>query len=239
MSSRYPGARAAWKAKQRVGRYVPNAAVKAAIAGFTASARAPRNRAPKGAIRKGRELKYVDVAAAAYVADTTGTVTLLNGIAVGDDNTTRDGRQVVIKSVQVRGKLVPVDAATNPVKARIIIFWDNATVAGTPTIAAVLSAATANSFPLVNNQNRFTILVDRSYVIGGFDTTATQTYAMCPTVQDVEIYKPIGSITQYNGTGATDASIANGGLYMITIGDQAAGVGGSFTLATRVRFTDN
>lgn len=200
-----------------------------------------RNRAPriKGAIPHMRELKYVDIAAATYVSDTTGSVTLLNGIAVGDDNTTRNGRQVTIKSVQVRGKFVPVDGSTVASKARLMLVWDNAAAGATAAIAAILTAATSSSFPLVNNANRFTILVDRTFTIGQFDTTATQAIAGSPTVHDIEIYKRVNAVTQYNGTGATDASIQNGALLMVTIADNAAAAGGTFTLATRVRFVDD
>lgn len=198
-----------------------------------------RNRAPRGAIRAHKELKFVDIAQANYVADTTGTITALNLIAVGDDFTTRDGRQVTIKSVQIRGCLGPVDAGMVFTKCRLLLVWDNAANGAAATIAMVLSAATAASFPLVNNANRFTILVDRSFTIGGFDTTATQAYSMSPAVHDVEIYKRIDSVTQYMGTAADAASVQNGALYMITIGDSAAGLGGTFRVATRVRFCDD
>ena len=202
-----------------------------------------RNRAPKGAIAPfgGRkELKYVDVAQANYACNTTGSVTALNLIAVGDDNTTRDGRQVTIKSVQVRGSLYPEDGTTTPSKVRIMLVWDNAVNSGAiATIAQILTAATANSFPLIDNAQRFTILVDRTYTIGGVDTTATQSYAMAPTVADVEIFKRIDAVTQYSGTTAAIGSIQNGGLLMVTIGSNGAGTAVTFTAATRVRFTDN
>lgn len=209
--------------------------------GFTASS-ARRNRAPKrvkGAIVPRRELKYVDIGVGVYPADTTGTVTLLNGIAVGDDNTTRDGRQATMKSVQVRGMFSPTDATTIASKGRLLLVWDNAAAGATATIAAILSAANSASFPLVDNAQRFTILVDRSYVLGPYDTTATQAVAGSPTNNDVEIYKKLDCVTQYNGTGATSASIQNGALLMVTIGNTAVNAGGSFQVATRVRFTDD
>lgn len=202
----------------------------------------------RGAIVKGaiapyggrKELKYVDLASAAYVADTTGTVTALNLIAVGDDNVNRDGRQVTIKSVQIRGLCQPVDSITGHCKNRILLVWDNAVNSGViATIAQILTAATANSFPLVDNANRFTILADQSFVIGQTDnSTATATYSGCPTIHNVEIYKKLNSVTQFSGTTAAIGSIQNGGLLMVTIGTQAAGNGGAFVVATRVRFTD-
>lgn len=194
----------------------------------------------KGAIRARKELKYVDTAAAAYAADTTGTVTALNLTAVGDDNTSRDGRQATMKSVQLHGILGPVDITTVQSKCRLLLVWDNAVNSGTiATVAQILTSANATSFPLVDNANRFTILVDRTYAVGGLDTTATQTYAMSPSVHDVEVYKRLDVVTQYSGTTAAIGSIQNGALLMVTIGTAAPAAGGSFNLAARVRFTDD
>jgi len=208
-------------------------------------AKAVRNRVPrvKGAIAAygGRqELKYVDIASAGYAGDTTGSVTALNLLAVGDDNTSRDGRQVCIKSVQIRGSCVPQDSSTQPTMARLLLVWDNAVNSGAiATVAQILSASTSNSFPLIDNANRFTILVDQQFVVGGFGTTATQTYAGSPMIVPVSIYKKLNLVTQYSGTTAAIGSIQNGGLLMVTIGDQAAAAGTAFSLATRVRFTDS
>lgn len=186
-----------------------------------------------------KELKYVDIAAATYVADTTGTVTALNLIAVGDDNINRDGRQVTMKSVQIRGMCRNFDASSGPTFCRMLLVWDNAVNSGAiATVAQILSAVNSVSFPLIDNANRFTILVDRSYALGNFDTTATQSVAqgMGPFV--CEIYKKLNVVTQFSGTTAAIGSIQNGGLLMVTIGNSAAGAGGLFEVATRVRFTD-
>lgn len=201
-----------------------------------------RNRAPrvKGAIRPQKELKYVDVAAATYVADGTGTVTALNLIAVGDDNTSRDGRQVTIKSVQIKGKVQPVDlTATLDTRARLMLVWDNAVNSGTiATIAQILSAARSDAFPLIDNAQRFTILYDNAWAISAVVTTATQTHR-APGLEVIDIYKRINAVTQFSGTTAAIGSIQNGALLMVTIGDNGTGDGASFTVGTRVRFTDD
>jgi len=205
------------------------------------AAKAVRNRAPriKGGISNRNELKYVDIASAGYAGDTTGSVTPLNLLAVGDDNTSRDGRQVTIKSVQVRGSVFPQDPSTQPTMVRLLLVWDNAANGALATIAQILSAAHSNSFPLIDNANRFTILCDQQFCVGGFSTVATQSYAGSPMVLPVSIYKRLNTVTQYSGTTAAIASVQNGALLMVTIGDQAAGAGAAFGLATRVRFTDD
>lgn len=205
-----------------------------------------RNRAPRAAIKGaianygGRtELKYVDIALTAYPCDTTGTVTALNLLAVGDDNTTRDGRQVTIKSVQLKGIIKNVDATSGPTLARVLLVWDNASNSGAiATIAQILSAASSVSFPLIDNANRFTILWDHTYGVGGIDTTATQSYSAA-IPEAINYYKRINQLTQYSGTTAAIGSIQNGALLMVTVGDQAVNGGATFNCATRVRFTDN
>jgi len=200
----------------------------------------PRGQARvKGAIAPaGKELKYNDLVDANYAADTTGSITCLNLIATGDDNNTRDGRQVTIKSVQIRGIVTPVDTTTLPTNARVLLVWDNAPNGAAATIAQILTAVNSQSFPLVNNQNRFTILRDMQFPVGGMSDTATQTYTMSPTVHSVEAYMKIGQITQYSGTTANISSVQNGALWMVTVGDQVANAGANFRLATRVRFVD-
>lgn len=226
---------------------IPTRNVRARTAAYAMGLRVTRNRAPRAAVKGAiaqyggrKELKYVDLAAAAYACDTTGSVTALNLLAVGDDNTSRDGRQVTIKSVQLHGLLAPQDQVTGNNKCRVMLVWDNANNSGAiATIAQILSAATGVAFPLVDNANRFTILVDRTFAMGLNQNTATQAYANCPNVFDVEIYKKINQITQYSGTTAAIGSIQNGALLLVTIGTAAAGDGGTLLAATRVRFTDD
>jgi len=211
--------------------------------------RVPIFRGPEGhAFAKGaiapfagrRELKYLDIASATYAADTTGTVTALNLLAVGDDNTSRDGRQVTIKSVQVRGYLEPQDATTVPTKCRILLVWDNAVNSGTiATVTDILTASTSVSFPKIDNSRRFTILVDHSFTAGGVSNVASQTYAQGQITEDIEIYKKLNLITQYSGTTAAIGSIQNGALLMVTIGSNAAASASEALLATRIRFTDD
>lgn len=205
-----------------------------------------RNRVPRSARVKGpivpsrTELKYIDLAGAGYAADTTGSVTALNLCAVGDDNVNRDGRQVTIKSLQVRGIVIPVDDTSGPTLARIMFVWDNAANSGAiATIAQILTASASNAFPLVDNANRFTILRDMTFALGKASNTATQAFAPSPGAHTVDAYMKINQVTQYSGTTAVIGSIQNGALLMVTIGDQAPAAGAQFNIATRVRFVDN
>lgn len=193
----------------------------------------------RGAIVPRRELKYADLAAATYATDTTGSVTLLNGIAEGDDNSAnRTGRQAMMRSVGLCGYLLTSLAATTPQKVRLLLVWDNATNGAAPTVANILSAATSLCFHNVDNESRFTVLWDHTAVLGPQVSTATQAIAD-QTVKDVNVVVPLSSVTQYIGTGATIAAVSNGGLFLVTIGTAApGGTASTFQGAARIRYTD-
>jgi len=192
----------------------------------------------KGAITPGPEYKYSDIAAATYAGDTTGTVTCLNLIAEGDDDINRDGRQAFIVSAQIRGRVAPVDDTTLAQLVRVLLVWDNAARGALPTVADILTASTSQSFTLVDNTQRFSVLRDWHYVLGAVNNTATQAFAGSPTVHCINEYVKIGQTAQYNGTAAAITSIQNGSLLMVTIGDVATASAATVSVATRVRFLD-
>lgn len=206
----------------------------------TPYSRARAARGPAAFIRgpipqRGKELKFIDVTAATSVTDTTGAVVLLNGVATGDDFNTRDGRQVIMKSVQIRG-IFDVNSATTELLARFMLVWDNAPNGVLATVGQILAQSTSLSEKNINNQNRFTILADeqRGFSGGGVVVGESQGYNTA-FLRHVKL----NHITQYLDTGATIASIQNGALLLLTIGNQAAGTGaGSIFFNTRVRYVE-
>jgi len=206
---------------------------------------AARNRYPKlatrGWVNNNSELKYHDVASAAYAGDTTGTVTALNLTAVGDDNTSRDGRQICNRSVQILGHVYATGDGSLNTFSRLLLVWDSQpnSAGAVPAITDILVASTSNSMLNLDNRERFSILRDLKFSTGPVSTTATMAYAGSPTNHVVDIFLNLKDIkTTYSGTTATIGSVATGSLLMVTIGNRAAGAAATFTLNTRVRFTD-
>jgi len=186
------------------------------------------------------ELKYNDIASATYAFNTTGTVTALNLTAVGDDNTTRDGRQICNRSIHVQGLLFPADDATAQSLCRFMLVWDSQPNSGTiAAITDILVASTSITSTNLNNRERFTILRDKRYALGKIDNTATQAFSNgCNTYVINEFLNLKDIKTTYSGTTAAIGSVATGALLMVTVSDQAAGLGGTSSLTTRLRFTD-
>jgi len=237
-TQRVSGARLAAYAKSR------------AMGGSTLAIRRMRNpiyssatAATRGWKNNNSELKYLDIASAQYDADLTGSVTALNLTAVGDDNTTRDGRQICNRSVHVQGFLRPETAGNSSVNlARLMLVWDSQPNSGAiATIANILTASTSVSNTNLDNRARFTILRDHMVAVGGQDAaTATTTWVQSPTVSELDWFVPLrDAVTTYSGTTATIGVVATGALLLVTIGNQAANDGHNFFATTRLRFTDN
>lgn len=197
-----------------------------------------RNRAVKGAIKARKELKYVDTNTNCSF-DTTGTVACLNLLAVGDDNTNRDGRQVTIKSVALRGTASPYDASVAGSMIRYMLVWDNAANGALATVAQILATSTAIAFPLVDNANRFTILKDVRVPGFPYQTTATQALVGGDGIQMVDCYLKMDNVTQYVNTTAVIGSIQNGALLLVTLGSNVQADSYFGAVNARVRFTDD
>lgn len=185
-----------------------------------------------------RELKSVDVDVATYVADTTGTVTLLNGVAAGTDFTDRIGRKIVMKSLYVSGILKNVDSISGPALCRLLIVYDNQANGAAPVITDVIKTINGVAMINLNNRDRFRIVYDKKYALGGLDNTATQAYSTGSGQFHIKLFRKLNLETLFSGTTAAIGSFATGSLYMLTCSDQAAGAGGIFKLCTRVRFID-
>lgn len=175
------------------------------------------------------EFKVIDSVGSTAVS-TTGTLTLLNGLAEGDSATTRDGRQVLFKSIQmyVRGTLN--GSATNTT-IRSIIFLDRQPNEAAPTMAALLATTVAggvDAFRNLDNRKRFVILHDSRMVVSTDFPEKVH-----------EHYKKMKLVTQYDsGNAGTIADITSNSLYMLQVSDEATNTPTQI-FNVRLRFIDN
>lgn len=191
------------------------------------------------------ELKVNEIPAANYAADVTGSITCLNAIAVGDDYTMRDGRQITMKSIHVNGLLAPIDNTTTPCLARLLIVLDTQpNSSAVPAMTDVLNAATSITFTNLNNRDRFKVLKDCKFALGmkSESTTAPPgvgAFSDGGNTYVVDEYLKLGDVkTTYSGIGGTVTSVATNSLLMVIVGNTGANSGGNFSVATRLRFTD-
>jgi len=179
------------------------------------------------------EKKWKDVSTACSF-DTTGTLALLNGLDRGDDDGSRIGRKCTMKSLELRG-VAKATVDTGLAQAiRVIVFYDSQTNAAAPGITDVVNTADAVTLRNMNGSSRFKILVDSYDVLNdaaGDDRRPAFFHE----------YRKFSLPMQFNnGDAGTVADIVCGSVYLITLGELAAGAtAGAGTIRTRIRYVDN
>jgi len=201
---------------------------------WTSRRRKPVTRKPY-VIRPGPmpEKKWKDVSTAATF-DLTGTLALLNGLDRGDDDGSRIGRKVTLKSLELRG-VAKATVETGLAQAiRVIVVYDSQTNAAAPGITDILNTADAVSLRNMNGSTRFKVLIDWYGALG--DATGDQRQPAF-----MHEYRKFSLPMQFNnGDAGTVADIVMGSIYMVTVGELAAGAtAGAGTIRTRIRYIDN
>lgn len=184
-----------------------------------------------------KETGFVDTAAAVYAMNTTGAITLIPTIAQGASVNQRVGKKIILKSLQIRGNVIPGGAATTGVSVAWMIVYDRRPTGSLPAITDVLTAVGATTFTNDANTGRFKILRRWSDSVIGALTLGQLTDKSHYTI-DEYLKLDLPCVFKAAGTGAI-ADIEEGALYLITVGDNAAGTGdGDCALAFRTRFLD-
>jgi len=220
--------------RSTVGRYMRGAVGKYRGAMYgSAAARAMRF---TNANATGDELKYLDTNSAAYQSGTTGSVTLINGVASGSSQITREGRQCFWKQVIVSGSLVPNDATVIGSRNDVYVIWDKQPGEAVPAMTDFFVQSIAGSPMNLNYRERFVVLAHQTHAVGGLTTNATA--ALTPTISPVSISKRINLRTTFKGDDNAIASISTGAMYLVCIGDQADADCAKYRVSVRLRFSE-
>lgn len=220
--------------------------------GGTAGARYFRVTRPRRMNRRtggftGMELKFVDSSNSQTLVKTPagseiddGTMLCLNGIAQGDGENQRDGREVVVKSVTVKGQVALPAAADISVSGPVFI----ALVLDQQTNGAQFNAEDVYEQPLANQAvsvfrnleytGRFRVLATKRIDLnpsGGAGNGTTNNRV--ETSKAFSFYRKLNIPVRYTGTGATVANITDNSLHLMAIGQSTAI---EIAWASRVRF---
>lgn len=181
-----------------------------------------------------KETGFVDLASANYAYDTTGTITLLATVPQGASVNQRVGKKIRWKSIQCRGiNFANTSAVFND--CAMLIVYDKRPTGQLPAITDVLNTVSSRSFNNDANSGRFVILKRHDFNLVGSSTTPTEA-STC----DADFFLKIDRDVEFAaaGTGAI-ADISLGALYLITVGQNAAGAtAASALLGFRTRFID-
>lgn len=197
---------------------------------------APSSRAIRGFQVSRSEWKSVDVNTT-VATDTTGTVTLLNGLARGDDIGDRSGREVLLKSVQLKYETYGTNATGVQQEHRVLLLYDRQTNAAAPVIADILTAISTTHPRNLENRKRFKIFMDRTVSLG---VAITASFPRADSVHCDDYFRKLRHPMVFNGNNnANVGDIVSGAIFLVTIGSIAAGAtAGSTAFSSRIRFVD-
>jgi len=177
------------------------------------------------------ELKAIDSAVSAAV-DTTGVRILLNGAEPGPALNQRIGRHIHMNYIDMRFFLAATATTGIDQFVRYLVVLDKQPNGAALAITDVLDSVNPFSLPNLANSERFIILDDRSRLVNASAEPGSQ-WGVSKRLQ-------IGKDVTYNsGSAGTIADISTNSLYLILLGNVAAGA----TAATgygnvRLRFDD-
>lgn len=177
------------------------------------------------------EYKNIDVTGSGNMA-ATWTVVPISEVAQGDDQTNRNGRSILAKSINLQVGMTAASLASSSYRTRLAIFVDDMQQGVAPVGTDVWTANGMEALRnVVTKQRRFRILFDRCYTInpddGGNSAISVRRF--------IKLYK---HHIKYIGTTAAAASDGFGSLYFAYITDASA----TFPVinyAVRTRFIDN
>lgn len=183
-----------------------------------------------------KETGFVDLVAASYALDTTGTVTLIATVPQGASVNQRVGKKIVLKSLQGRGFMFNGTTATINDVAFIIVY-DKRPTGALPAVTDILVSAAANSMNNDANSGRFRILKRVDGLLSGIPATTNGD----GPAQSIDFYLPISGLQTVYKAAATGAiaDIEEGALYLVTVGNVATGTAAAtLQVGFRTRFVD-
>lgn len=170
------------------------------------------------------ERKYVDTGDTPTITN-TGTITLLNAIAQGDDVNNRDGNSILCPYIRHRG-VVKINSSATATAVRMLIVMDTANQGSTPAVTDVLQSANVTAYINVDNTKRFWILFDQLYHL---DINGNRQILVDKTI-------PIKQHLRYSGSSSTN--VLQNAIYSIHISDEATNTP-TGNMTTRVTWYDN
>ncbi len=173
------------------------------------------------------EFKQKDLTATQTI-NNVAKITLLNGLAKGDDFDDKDGRVVRIKSIQV-SLIYEMSTVASFTQMRIMVVLDKQPNETTMVINDLLDSSALQSFRNLDGRKRFVIL--RNEVVS-MSITGTQGGVF-------EFYKKFNLKTIYDDSDVGDiADITTNAIYLVLLSNEPTNLP-TVIRSTRVRYIDN
>lgn len=172
------------------------------------------------------EKHYLDTAISTATSS-AGSVTLISGVAQGDDVNNRQGNSVLGKSMYCSYSIARNAANTNVANnVRIVVFKDLSNIGTTPTVGDILASASVIAPLNVDHTSRYQILRDDriALTLNGSGSRFSKHYIR------------VNDHLKFTGSLATD--VYTNALYVLVITDQASSQP-TFDANYRFGFYDN
>lgn len=192
-----------------------------------------------GRFRRGGELKFLDTAISlANIAVGTGALSgSLVVIPQADTESGRDGRQVIVKKLSIKGHVITDAAVLGQERVRILLIQDKQTNGALGTIENILETNDINAFRNLENIHRFVVLKDMQVRMPPkqINTAATTSMIQCvPFSINTNLNIPI----DYDSSATTGAIATqrSNGLFLIALTFNTNQ--SDITATCRIRFQD-
>lgn len=193
------------------------------------------------------ELKYLDTFINATAMSSTSTLTLLNGMTLGDDVSNREGNEISPTSIQCKYNLLQSGLAVGQgLICRHIVFWDSQTNGAAPSAGDLLDLATI-TLPTIapykrQYQKRFKVIHDKTHTfsVGSVDPTSPTTQIVSPSYHG-HFKRALSRVVKYRNAqnAGTVVDIASNSLYSLWVTNSSAGNNVVVTAGYRMYFKDD
>lgn len=176
------------------------------------------------------EYKICQQSATSSTLGTTGIVSNLASIALGDSASDREGRQIEIKSLTLRG-VIQMNTSATTTRIRVLICITKNNNNGTPAGTDVLNTTTVNSLRNLDNTKNIKVLYDKWFIVSQNTLEAKQ----------FQINRKFRGIKQRYTLGNTGGAFSDtewNALYLIAFSDEATNQP-TISFNSRLRYIDN
>lgn len=178
------------------------------------------------------EKKSIDLTPAIFPQNNTPFIFFTTGVSTGTDETNRDGRSILLKSIYIRSLLIrgAVDSV-----CRIIVFIDKAPNGVLPTASDLLTGTSGPGWVLTtlnqdNAGSRFKVIADKMVTLS----------AGSSTTKEVTIFRKLNHHAKYDGITNNISDATTGHVFVLYVSNvSAAGDSPQIQSSYRAMFYDN
>lgn len=171
------------------------------------------------------EIRINDINTAAAGVTTAPSLTLLNGVAQGDADAQREGDQIYMKYLILKGYIQPGDPNGNLL--RLVIIYDTQTNGAAPSFADLFQTlGDVAALRFWFSQKRYKFIFDKTYAVDAYKPIS------------INIRKKLNKFTYFgNNASGGVANMIKGSLYLYTISDSGAVPNPTIEWNSRVFYT--